>query len=182
MSRTPSARERPRARLFSRASIAVMSAKTDKTSKVATRNAATSNAATSKAATRDAATSKAATSKVATRNAATRRGPADSATLHPLGTVLPGSDGRSWRVIATKAGTHRWSPAAAGGCAPCALAAVALLGGRGGPGAPKPARKAPAPSATGFDVGTKKKGLDGRMWAVTADVRGVRRWAPVAKK
>jgi hypothetical protein len=119
-----------------------------------------------------------------TSKAATRKGPADSATLHPVGAVLPGADGRSWRVIATKAGTHRWSPeakaASNGGCAPCALAAVALLGGAACP--PKPARKAPAPSAAGFGVGTKKKGLDGRMWVVAADVRGVQRWAPAAKK
>ena len=37
-------------------------------------------------------------------------------------------------------------------------------------------RKGPKASATDFDVGTRRKGLDGNMWTVVATRNGTQRW------
>lgn len=45
--------------------------------------------------------------------------------------------------------------------------------------AAKRARPSPAASATGFEVGHRMRGNDGRTWEVSATAAGVRRWKPV---
>jgi len=42
--------------------------------------------------------------------ASNRPSPTDSATAYPVGTILPGNDGRYWEVKANSAGIQRWVP------------------------------------------------------------------------
>lgn len=42
--------------------------------------------------------------------ASNRPSPTDSATAYPVGTTLPGNDGRYWEVKANKTGSQRWVP------------------------------------------------------------------------
>lgn len=39
-----------------------------------------------------------------------RKSPSDSATVHPIGTIMRGLDGQNWVVDKTKIGIHRWTP------------------------------------------------------------------------
>jgi hypothetical protein len=39
----------------------------------------------------------------------TRKGPAESATIFPTGTIKKGNDGNKWKIIETGTGVHRWS-------------------------------------------------------------------------
>ena len=37
-------------------------------------------------------------------------------------------------------------------------------------------RPSPTASATWHDIGTERRGGDGRIWHVSADTRGIKRW------
>ncbi len=39
----------------------------------------------------------------------TRKGPSESATIFPIGTIKKGNDGNKWKIIETGTGVHRWS-------------------------------------------------------------------------
>lgn len=45
-----------------------------------------------------------------------------------------------------------------------------------------PPRPSPAKSATAYPAGTKRRGGDGNVWAVTVTARGVHRWTLVTRK
>jgi hypothetical protein len=47
---------------------------------------------------------------------------------------------------------------------------------------PRKVRKGPTASATAYDVGTKRKGGDGRTWVVKETKTGVKRWGHLARK
>ena len=38
-----------------------------------------------------------------------RKGPSESATIFPIGTIKKGNDGNKWKIIETGTGVHRWS-------------------------------------------------------------------------
>ena len=38
-----------------------------------------------------------------------RKGPSESATIFPIGTIKKGNDGNKWKIIETDSGVHRWS-------------------------------------------------------------------------
>jgi hypothetical protein len=38
-----------------------------------------------------------------------RKGPAESATIFPVGTTKRGNDGNAWKIIKTDSGVHRWA-------------------------------------------------------------------------
>ena len=38
-----------------------------------------------------------------------RKGPSESATIFPIGTIKKGNDGNNWKIIETASGVHRWS-------------------------------------------------------------------------
>ncbi len=44
-----------------------------------------------------------------TRTRKTRKGPSESATIFPIGTIKKGNDGNKWKIIETGTGVHRWS-------------------------------------------------------------------------
>jgi hypothetical protein len=115
-----------------------------------------------------------------------RKAPAASATLFPVGTTQQGNDGRAWRVAATKTGVRRWRAVPERGACPVTGGRCECAAGGAGPkkstSVPTPTprgRVGPSPSATLYEVGTRKKGNDGRMWAVAAASNGVRRWVRV---
>jgi hypothetical protein len=44
-----------------------------------------------------------------TQTRKTRKGPSESATIFPIGTIKKGNDGNKWKIIETGTGVHRWS-------------------------------------------------------------------------
>lgn len=44
-----------------------------------------------------------------TQTRKTRKGPSESATIFPIGTIKKGNDGNKWKIIETRTGVHRWS-------------------------------------------------------------------------
>ena len=43
------------------------------------------------------------------RTQKSRKGPSESATIFPIGTIKKGNDGNNWKIIETASGVHRWS-------------------------------------------------------------------------
>jgi hypothetical protein len=98
-----------------------------------------------------------------------RKSPIESATLFKVGTKKKGVDGKIWIIKVTSNGVKRW---------------VLFTTNHNNNGSKTTkkiiSRKSPIESATLFEVGTKKKGINGKIWIIKVTSSGVKQWVPFA--
>jgi len=122
-----------------------------------------------------------------TKKMINRKGPAQSAKLFDIGTKKRGADTRTWEIVSYN-GVKRWvaiTPRKTTTKRSSNSRTNTRQSSRSGNNKTttkrlNPNRKAPSSSATIYDVGTKKRGNDGRQWIVSQSSAGVKRWIPLA--
>jgi hypothetical protein len=117
-----------------------------------------------------------------TKKSVSRKGPSQSAKLFDIGTKKRGNNGKIWE-IASFNGVKRWIISSSKKRTPKKEIHHNSINKQNNKLIKSKndslKRKGPDSSATNYDIGTKKRGNDGRQWIVIKSSNGVKRWVPV---